>query len=103
MENNNEAPKVYRVPEANLAVLESRIAKLAKRAAKLKVPAPALTVIGTEEVKSVRDGVTRIRRIASVTVSGDAPKIAGWAFAAVLQPVVTEDGSKLGNLLRIVP
>ena len=96
-------PKTYQVPEENLSLLQMRIAKLAKRANKLNVPAPTLTVVATREIKSTFEGITRVRLVHGVVIAGEAPKIAGWAFAAVLQPVMTEDGSCLGNLLRTVP
>lgn len=48
-------------------------------------------------------GIAKIVRVFTVTVTGEAPKIAGWAFAAVLQPTVSEEGTVLGNLLRVVP
>lgn len=103
MENITDGPKVYRVPEQNYPVLESRIAKLAKRAAKLGIPAPTVAIVAIDETRETRDGVTRLRRIFSVTITGEAPKLAGWAFAAVLQPTVDEAGVSLGNILRVVP
>jgi len=99
---------LYRVPEANLSTLQFRIGKLAPRVTKLGVPAPVLTVVSTEDIKVTKiDGfglvITKVTRVHTVTVTGDAPKIAGWRFAAVLAPVTSEDGSVLGNILRVVP
>jgi hypothetical protein len=101
MENN--APKQYRVPEENLTTLQARIAKLAKRATKLNVPAPTVTVLSSTIETSVRDDVKISRRINIVTVTGETPKLAGWAFAAVLEPMTDESGANLGNVLRVVP
>lgn len=104
MENEN---KIYEVPEQNFSVLQQRIAKLAKRAAKLSVSAPILTVVDTftREIKKHEDilPVTVIRTYYKITIAGEAPKIAGWSFAAVLEPLADENGTSVGNILRVVP
>lgn len=44
----------------------------------------------------------RIRNWFNVTVTGEAPKFAGWKLVAVLEPVPTDDGKAL-NLMQTVP
>lgn len=99
-----EEPKVYRIPESNMPTFRERIAKLAKRAIKLNAAAPSITVLSTEDVeKQTETGFKYIVRYHNVTVTGDAPKLAGWTFAAVLQPALDESGAIMGNILRVVP
>ena len=103
MENIQQEQTIYRVPEANFPVLAARIAKLAKRATKLNVPAPELTIVDSVTETKKRNGVKFTRTYLLVTVAGEAPKLAGWAFAAVLEAMTDESGVYLGNVLRIVP
>lgn len=100
----------YNIPEQNLESLKQKIAKLSRRAERLHQGAITLTVIGEhmqEYTEHYDDGgvkpVKRFRKIFEVQVSGPTPKINGWSFIAVLQPVTSEDGQQLGNLLRAVP
>jgi len=97
--------KTYRVPEDNLGILQSRMAKLAGRCKRAKIEAPVLTVGDFEETKYVNDaGFDRIRRVYNVTLeSAGRPKIDGYEFAAVLSPATDENGAFLGNVLRQVP
>jgi hypothetical protein len=103
-ETTNEPRTTFRVPESNLSKLQERIGKLAKRAVKLNCEPPVLTV-GERETVEYRDedGFAKIRHYFSVEVKGTAPKLNGWEFVAVLQPVADEDGKELGNILRNVP
>jgi hypothetical protein len=97
-------PTIYNVPECNLSLLQARIAKLAKRAAKLHSDAISLDVLGyVDHKKTSTYGIEKVVRIFDVTVSGPAPRINGWEFIAVLEPVASESGEVLGNLLRNVP
>ena len=111
---------IYRVPEQNLEALTARIAKLNKRAAKLKMDPLVLTQIGEEfvtikktiEVESDYDdwsdsfGVRSYPqpktveyqiRIVLVTVTGKCPRVNGWAMAATIAH------DEAGNILRTVP
>jgi len=104
---------IYRIPEANYQNLLKRIEKMNKRAAKLKMPALVLTEVGESFVECKRqsandpDGeydmrvgtkvVTFLVRIIHVTLTGNCPRVNGWAMAATIQH---EDG---GNILRTVP
>lgn len=96
----------YKVPEANLPQLKARLAKLAKRCARIKVQAPVLTV-GEFEERRWTDPVTELDRITRIyTVTLDAPEkpcIEGFTFVGTIAPVTDEAGSLLGNVLRMVP
>lgn len=99
-----DTPKKYEVPEENLATLRARIARLARRAVKLGSEEISLIEHSVREVTvKPENGFSFQRRIHTVSVSGSAPRIAGWQFAAVLSPVPSETGETLGNVLRIVP
>ena len=105
----------YEVDEANLAGLVHKVGILSRRAVKLGC-APLTLSIGErlkqEEVKDSegwrwipmgsplpagarRTGQARIA--VAVTLEGEAPKLAGWAFRAKLQH------AEEGNILRTVP
>lgn len=100
---------IYRIPEHNLPSLNARIAKLNKRAAKLKMDPLVLAEIGevfeTRRKRTVNEygdiGLTRTIeyqvRFVLVTLTGHCPRVNGWAMAATIQH---EDG---GNILRTVP
>jgi hypothetical protein len=105
MDTQANQPTAYRVPEENLSKLQERIAKLAKSAAKLNVPAPAI-VLGEVETLNLKDkdGIPYVRVFQHLTLAGmSVVKLNGWTLAAVLEPVVDEDGTSVGNLLRGVP
>lgn len=72
----------YSIPEANLAGLQAKIAKLVKRAAKLNVPAPSL-IVGEPVDSADEYGV--VTRAFPVIVSGDAPHYDGWTLTAVIE------------------
>jgi hypothetical protein len=97
--------KTYRIPEANLSTLQSRMDKLARRCVRIKVEPPKLTVGAFEEVKYRNEaGFDRMRRVYTVTLeSAGRPKINGYEFAAVISPVTDEDGKLIGNVMRRVP
>jgi hypothetical protein len=105
-------PKTFAVPEANLPILQERIAKLNKRAAKLNCAPITINVLGSKEVAikdrslsgfEVEDNIVGYRKVYELTVTGQAPKINGWEFIAVIQPVLDESGKNMGNILRNVP
>lgn len=91
----------YEIPAANLPRFEKRIQKLIRVAEKLEVPpvsysiGPARAVQRT--IMDVPDGRVVKYTVHDVTVSGEAPKLNGWRFAATLQH--TEEGL----ILRTVP
>jgi hypothetical protein len=94
---------IYKVPEENLPKLTAQIEKLQKRVLKLNVGAITFKDLGFTEHEYMKNGFPRIRRIHDIEISGPAPKINGWTFAATLQPMTDEEGNPLGNILRVVP
>lgn len=93
--NTNEAAavkKVFNVRDEKLDWFKSQMGKLAKRAAKTGCPAPSFVVGEMFEQPVVhfseahgREIIVGYRRLHPVTVEGQAPKYAGWTFAATLQ------------------
>lgn len=96
------APEVptFTIPAENMAGLREKLAKLAKRAVKLGVEPPVLTVLETIEYPEVwypdhgdllvigsHRGVETGRILTKyvVTVTGEAPRFAGWVLTAVIE------------------
>lgn len=114
-QNEQSEPKVYQIPVENMPALNEKLAKLNKRAEKLGCEAIVLTVVGEKMVEVVTTDIedvynsedrlgfrpsapkTHFEKRILVTVSGAAPKLNGWAIAAVIEH--TEGG----NILRAVP
>lgn len=118
----------YLIPQERIAELETTIARLAKRAARLGTTPIALAVAETvTEVPYVRVGEigesdtywrkvcatddvralelvgrVRYRAFRSVEVIGSAPRLAGWEFIATIQHMEGEGGERV-NMLRVVP
>lgn len=110
MDQAANEPKIFDVPEINLPLLQERIAKLNKRAAKLSCAPIVINVLGSKEVPIRKndgivesDHIVGYRKVYQITVTGAAPKINGWEFIAVIQPVTDEENKNLGNILRGVP
>lgn len=113
IEAESNEPKVYQILPENMNDLTSGIAKLNKRAAKLGTEPISFTVVGEKFVTVqgkgdeyydeylgrmvVTPGSSHLEKRILVTVSGKAPKLNGWAIAAVIEHT---DG---GNILRAVP
>lgn len=111
----------YTIPDENLAGLQAKIAKLAKRADKLGVPAPTCTVVETfdEEITESVDGpygshggfrpTGLFARKHLVAVTGEAPRYAGWALTAVIEMDHEEGradggpGEPSANVVGVVP
>ncbi len=114
----DKKPKIYEVPEANMPQFLARIEKLNKRALKLGVTGIGIDVHSVEDrtkpckptdfgafIEKVSFGsdITAssqwvcIRRYSLIEVKGEAPKFAGWSFAATLQ----HTGE--GTILRTTP
>lgn len=111
----------FRIPESNLGKLQDQIAKLARKAEKLSLPAPRLETIGHEdfvlaylqgiegkaEFKTEADarenkqfrGLAGIRRYLLIRLVGEAPAIPGYKLVAVVEHGSTE----VGNIIRGVP
>lgn len=102
----------FKIPEPNLLRLAERVAALNKRAAKLGVAPVVLDSIGREETllycwadraerltpEHPEDRPSRVRVTILVRVTGETPKLAGWAFLATL-----DHASEAGVVLRVVP
>lgn len=125
-DTDQKASGTYRIPAERLLKLREQIAKLNRRAAKLGVPEVELEVgeqyavpfirgdgglvkISAERAAELRDisnfgaflGTVVYRDFSDVTVSGQAPKLAGWEFVATLEHLEVEGERQ--NLLRTVP
>ena len=99
VESNEE--RTFLIPEGNIGRLRDLWARMEKRANKLAVQAPVLTVNPMIVEKREQDewtGVVRIRRYYSVQIHGEAPKLAGWTFVATIQ-----HAGDAGNILRTLP
>jgi hypothetical protein len=84
----------YLIPETALPKLVDRIGQIARRAARVGVVAPVLTVgehvasAKLEEWDALRNdpsNVKRIVRLFAVTLTGERPCFEGWHFGATLQ------------------
>jgi len=95
----------YMIPAANLEHLQSKIAELAKRQAKIAKKGaladvtPIGITVGEKIVVEVADdyGVMRKRVRFPVTITGDRPMLAGWEFIATIAH------EEAGNLLLSLP
>jgi len=85
--------KVYSIPEVNFSTLETKLAKLNKKATKLNCEPIILTLVGTEDRKESG----QIVRYNQITITGTAPIIAGWELIASCE------GMEHGVLIRSVP
>lgn len=108
----------FSIPEVNFTALNDRITKLAKKATKLNLTPPTLTIVGQEDVpiwtdinENMSDVCQRdkpsknwkeigFNRYFHVVLEGEAPTIPGWNLVAVIDH--TTD-SEIGNLIRNVP
>lgn len=94
--------RVYNVPAYKVAELNDRFARIARKAAKLGLPAPTFEVVGyhSEPEEVVVDQVLRrtgrLIKTAEVIVTGEAPRLAGWTFVASL------DHADAGNVVRSI-
>jgi hypothetical protein len=100
-------PRIYKVPEHNVPSLQARLARLAKRAAKLGVEAPVVEQCGVEDRKRrvEHDGVERIvieRYVCFQLVSSAPVRFSGWTLAAVVDYLYGANNERV-NLLKTVP
>lgn len=119
METTAQETNTYTVPAANIPKLLVQIEKLNKRCRKLRVPEITVTTAmafvrheyktGTglvwreagDAVPTTYKPTGRVMAYHTVTVTGAAPKYAGWEFVATLEPVKA-DGETI-NLIMTVP
>lgn len=92
--------QTYRVPALNYPRLEDEIAKLNKRATKLKCQPIVLNILETitEKKRNEVVGFDYQETYHICTVSGETPKLAGWTLIAIIEPVPNGE-----NLVREVP
>ncbi len=109
-------PARFALPASRLDAAQTLVARFARKAAKLRMPAPELAVTRSYTLYWLesRDGIqvgestetrpaklpgTRVRALAmvDVEVTGERPVLAGWSFAAVIQ------ATPAGNILRKSP
>jgi hypothetical protein len=100
---------IYRIPAANMGELQSKLAKLNKRSAKLGTAPISLEVVSTEQVEEripgwtldngeVMEWRTVAREYNNVIVHGETPMLNGWQFVATL---VHDD--EIGTAIQRVP
>jgi hypothetical protein len=89
---------MFIIPEANFAKLEAAVAKLAKKAAKLGLEAPVVSVVHEQDIEE-GEKVKTTTRYLFVTIRGTAPVIHGYQLLAVLE----HGDSEIGNVVRVVP
>ena len=114
----------YIVPGMNLAYLLEQIAKLNKRCTKLGIPEITVTTEHDHTLHLYRNplndfkcwlaevdiptkvcgmvAVGQVREMWEVTITGTAPKYAGWRFIATLEPLAAA-GTETLNLVMTVP
>ena len=86
----------YHIPEENLPKLTTRIEQLSRRAEKLGVEPPILTIgTHTDRDHPIIDGL--VLRVFEVEVIGNAPVINGWHFVARIEHLDS------GNILYTAP
>lgn len=112
-----EGQTLFLIPEGNMPELEAKLAKLARKAAKLHLTPPAVTTLGHQDVPLWRNTKTLagpreaaespgadwrqvgMRRYLEIELAGEAPSVPGWDLLAVLE----HGDSEVGNVVRNVP
>lgn len=106
MNDNETQPRIYRIPVHRMEAAQAKLDILNRRGAKLGCAPAKLTVTGYDDVPifQTHDGIIieprrqiGVNRFALCTVTGEAPKFAGWALAACIE---NTDG---GNIMRKSP
>jgi hypothetical protein len=116
MDSKSAQPKEFEIPDYNMPVVEQKIAKLNKRAAKLGAEPILIKVVKKWEKRIIlgdednpamfrgKDDVTtmtlqnvKVIPMTTIQVIGVAPKLNGWTLVAVAEPVES------GVLLRKFP
>lgn len=87
------------IPAENLPGLKARFVKLARKAEKLGVPAPTLTVAVTPVMKSVNEYEVEVSY--SVEVKGESPSYSGWTLEAVIE--LDRESDETPNVVHILP
>lgn len=94
--------RTFKIPAQNMGALKTRLDRLARRADKLGCAPITLEVVEQiTETRKITDEIAgvlgeRVVEFSIVRVHGEAPKIAGWTFAATIQH------TEAGNILRAI-
>ena len=99
--------KTYTIDAANLANLQTRIAKIAKRASKIGCAAITLVVLATyvirrQFINDEGEYFTRNVPVVDLTIDGQAPRIMGTAGAGY-ELLATIEHTAGGNIIRQCP
>lgn len=97
---SNDLAIEFKVRTGYLNQFQAEFSKLAKKAAKLGIQAPEYQVTKTSIVPAVikyGEVTEQGYEVTHITVTGQAPKLAGWVFIATLQH------EEAGNIVRRVP
>lgn len=92
----------YRVPAENMGLLETRIAKLNKKCAKLHLLPISVRETSREQKRyktldpDTGREVERVREWVNIVLHGQQPKLAGWEFVATLAP--TDEGTIISGV-----
>jgi len=86
----------YKIYEANLAGLQTRLATLNKRGARIGAAPITCVILGHEDVP-VEGQPGMMERVVNIDVNGETPKFNGWSFVATLNHTVE------GNVVRAIP
>jgi hypothetical protein len=105
MDSKSAQPKEFEIPDYNMPVVEQKIAKLNKRAAKLGAEPITIVVVKKwekhlQEQYENYDPIgcpVKVIPMTTIQVIGTAPKLNGWTLVAVAEPVES------GVLLRKFP
>jgi len=94
---------VFLIPNENLVVLQAKVAKLNKTAAKLDCEPITLAYEPAEDI-IIEHGENKGEVIERtyVAVKGSTPKLAGWSFVATLEHDEDEQGNR-DSIIRRIP
>ena len=102
--SENEGPTTYLIPAVNLPGLQAKFGKLARKADRLGVPAPTLTVLDRverDEFGEFGEKTGRIEVLYNVSVTGESPHYDGWHFVAVIE--MDHDEPDSPNMVSTLP
>jgi hypothetical protein len=87
------------VSASELAYVQGKLAKLVKRASKIGVPPMVLTVVREFDEEIVGDdGTVIVKKMAEITLTGEAPKYGGWTFVATVEPIDGEETNMIHKM-----
>lgn len=91
-------PKTYQIYEATFERFSERIAKINTRCRRVGVPEVSFKIVGEAIREENIDGKQIFRKVFSVEVSGNYPKVDGYQFIGTIQHLDAD-----GNIIRAVP